>query len=145
MSWHFPQSNTHPLLAPLSQNDHNATLPLPSRASHPLHQADGVLLRVEADDEVHLTDVQTLFTNAGRHQRVEAALAKPVHDLPNKKCSINAWDKNTTISGTSIRRRTHREHFGKDRPNWKETGKQIKFAASGYSNHSWIEVTKNIH
>lgn len=87
---HFPlqcpqSSKTHPLLAPLSQNDHDASLPLSSRASHPLHQADGVLLRVEADDEVHLPDVQALFTHAGRHQRVEASLAEPVHNLPHKR------------------------------------------------------------
>lgn len=92
---HFPlqspqSSNTHPLLAPLSQNDHDASPPLSSRASHPLHQADGVLLRVEADDEVHLPDVQALFTHAGRHQRVEASLAEPVHDLPHKRRETNA-------------------------------------------------------
>lgn len=86
-----PQSTTHPLFAALSQNDHDASLPLASRASHPLHQADGVLLRVEADDEVHLPNVQTLLTDAGRHQRVEASMAKPVHDLPNKRCEINLF------------------------------------------------------
>lgn len=77
--------NTHPLLTSLSQDDDNASLPFTSRTSHSLHQADGILLCIEANNEVHLSDIQPLLPDTGRHQCVEASLSELVHYLKQKR------------------------------------------------------------
>lgn len=76
---------THPLFTSLGQNDNNSPLPLTTSAAHSLHQAGGVLLCVEANDEVNLADIQPFFSDTGRHQSIKASLTKPVHNLKNKK------------------------------------------------------------
>ena len=73
--------NTNPFLASLCQDDNDASLPLPSSTPHSLHQADGILLSIEAYNEVHLSDIQPLFPNTRRYKRVEASLTEPVHHL----------------------------------------------------------------
>lgn len=83
-SWIDLNSDAHPLLAPLSQDENNPSLPLPPGAPHPLHQADGAVLRIEANDEVHLSDIQPLFPDTGGHQCVEASLTEPGHHLRHK-------------------------------------------------------------
>lgn len=49
--------------------------------THPLHQSDGTLLSIEADDQIHVADVQTLLAHARGHQGVKTALAEPAHHL----------------------------------------------------------------
>lgn len=73
--------HNHPLFTSLRENDNNSPLPLTTSAAHSLHEAGGVLLCVKANDEVDLTDIQPLFSDTGRHQRVEASMTKSVHHL----------------------------------------------------------------
>lgn len=77
--------DTHPLLPSLSQDDDDASLTLASRAPHSLHQANGILLRIKANNEVDLSNIQPLFPHTGGHQRVEAPLSELVHHLQGKK------------------------------------------------------------
>ena len=48
----------HLLLFAFGQEDHNPPLPLAARPPHPLHQSDGGLGGIVANDEVHLTNVE---------------------------------------------------------------------------------------
>lgn len=75
---------THPLFTSLRENDNNSPLPLTTSAAHSLHESGGVLLCIKANDEVDLTDIQPLFSDTGRHQRVEASLTKSAHHLQHK-------------------------------------------------------------
>lgn len=83
---------TYSLFTSLRQNDNNSALPLATSAAHSLHEAGGVLLCVEANNEVDLADIQPLFSHTGRHQRVEASLTKSVYYLKHKNTKENRWE-----------------------------------------------------
>lgn len=71
----------HPLLTALGEDEDDAALAPAARAAHPLHQPHRALLGVEADDEIHLPDVQTFLPDAGGHQGVIPALTEAFHHL----------------------------------------------------------------
>lgn len=48
---------------------------------HSLHQADGWRMRIKANNQVYLANVQALLANTRGHQCVVAALTKPLHNL----------------------------------------------------------------
>lgn len=83
-----PCGHTHSFLSALGQYDHDSSLSPASRAAHALDQADGTLLSIKTHDEIHLTDVQTLLADTRGHQRVEAALTEPTHNLNRSYLSI---------------------------------------------------------
>lgn len=47
----------------LGYNDYNPAGPFSSSPSHPLHQSDGTFVSIKADNEVHLSNVQTLLSH----------------------------------------------------------------------------------
>ena len=75
------EAHTHPLLAPLGEDDDDPALPLPPRAAHALHQPDWALLGIKADDEIDFPNVQTFFSDTRGHQGVIATLTKAFHHL----------------------------------------------------------------
>ena len=79
----------------LSDNDYNSTAPLPPRPPHPLHQPDGTLVSIKADNEVNLSDVQSLLSDTRSHQGVVASLTEVAHNLKVR-------EKNNYYSYTSF-------------------------------------------
>lgn len=75
---------SHPLLTAFSQDDNNSSLALSTSTSHSLHKTDRILLRIKANNQVHLSNIQPLLPDTGRHQCVEASLTKSVHHLKHK-------------------------------------------------------------
>ena len=69
------------LLLSLSDNDHDPTAPLPPCSSHPLHQPDGTLVSIKADNEVNLSDVQSFLSDTCSYQGVVTSLTKVAHHL----------------------------------------------------------------
>ncbi len=70
------------LFLPACRNQHDyVSLALPARSAHPLDQPYGRLLRIVADNQVDLADIQALLAHTRRDQRVVAALAELAHHL----------------------------------------------------------------
>ena len=68
-------------LLSLSDKHHNSALSFPSCAAHSLHQTDGTFVGIKTDDEVHITDIQTLFSHTSGHQGIVAAFSELLHYL----------------------------------------------------------------
>ena len=63
----MPLLSSHLFFLALSYYHHDPSLPLATGSSHSLDQSHGRLVSIETDDEIHLTDIQTLLTNTGSY------------------------------------------------------------------------------
>jgi len=70
-----------------SFRDQHDDPPLPFSAGppHALDEPDRTFVRVKADDQVDVADVETLLTDACGHQGVVSATAKLADDLGSKR------------------------------------------------------------
>jgi len=69
------------LFPALRHEHHHSALSLPSSSSHALDQSDGGAGYVIENNEVHLSNIQTFFSNTGGHQSIEVALFESLHHL----------------------------------------------------------------
>ena len=69
------------VLFPLGYYHHDPASPLSPCAAQTLHQSDGALGRVEADDEVHLTNVQSFLSHACGYKGIVATRSELADNL----------------------------------------------------------------
>lgn len=91
----------------LGEQNYDTTGTFTACAAHSLDETDGRLLRVVADDQVNLSNVQALFANACGHQRVVAAIS----ELANYLCMMRNFSKRLELLFSKMWSKIERRNF----------------------------------